>query len=88
MNTAYLVIAGLLLLVVIFFAFKLIMKPAALLGKLIINSLIGLVLLLVVNYFGARFGIVLPVNIITILIAGFLGIPGIILLICFKMIMP
>jgi inhibitor of the pro-sigma K processing machinery len=79
--------AGLFLLVIIYIGAKVIMKPVKLLWKVIINSIIGLVLLLLVNYGAARFGFVLPVNIITILVAGFLGIPGILLLICFQLLL-
>ena len=87
MDTINLVMAGLFLLVVIYIGAKVIMKPVKLLWKVAINSVIGLVLLLLVNYGAAQFGFVLPVNIITILVAGFLGIPGILLLICFQLLL-
>lgn len=87
MDTVSIVMAGLFLLVIIYIGAKVIMKPVKLLWKVIINSIIGLVLLLLVNYGAARFGFVLPVNIITILVAGFLGIPGILLLICFQLLL-
>jgi len=87
MDTMNLIMAGLFLLVVIYIGAKVIMKPVKLLWKVAINSVIGLVLLLLVNYSAARFGFVLPVNIITILVAGFLGIPGILLLICFQLLL-
>ena len=45
--------------------------------KLGINVVIGVALLFLFNYFGATwFGIVLPINWITALIVGLLGIPG------------
>ena len=45
--------------------------------KLAINVAIGVALLFLFNYFGAAwFGIVLPINWITALIVGLLGIPG------------
>lgn len=89
LNTAYLVIAGLIFLIVIAFVIKMMMKPVALLWKLLLNSVIGLVLLVLVNYAAVRFGFfTLPINLITILIAGFMGVPGLILLICFQMILP
>ncbi len=87
MNTINMVMAGLFLLIVIYIGAKVIMKPIKLLWKVAINSVIGLVLLLLVNYGAAQFGFVLPVNIITILVAGFLGIPGILLLICFQLLL-
>ena len=85
MATANLVMAILFLLVIIFFIAKLIMKPIKLVWKLVINSIIGLVLLMLANYIGAYFDFSLPLNVLTVLIAGFLGIPGILLLICFQL---
>lgn len=44
------------------------------------NILIGLVLLYVVNFLGVDMDIFIPINIITILIVGFLRVPGLIIL--------
>jgi len=44
------------------------------------NILIGIIVLYVVNFLGIDFNIFLPINIITILIVGFLRIPGLIIL--------
>jgi len=82
-----LVMAILFLLVIIFIISQLIMKPLKLVWKLLINSIIGLVLLLLTNYIGAYFDFSLPLNILTILISGFLGVPGILLLICFQLLL-
>ncbi|PKM75776.1 MAG: SigmaK-factor processing regulatory BofA [Firmicutes bacterium HGW-Firmicutes-15] len=87
MGTTNIIIAGLFLLVIIFIMAQLIMKPVKLLWKLIINSAIGLILLLMANYGAAYFGFALPINIITVLVAGFLGIPGILLLVCFQLLL-
>lgn len=80
-------IAALFLIVIIFIVAQIIMKPIKLLWKLIINSAIGLVLLMLVNYGAAYFGFALPINLITVLVAGFLGIPGILLLVCFQLLL-
>ena len=85
MATANLVMAILFLLVIIFIIAKLIMTPLKLVWKLVFNSIIGLVLLMLANYVGAYFDFSLPLNVLTVLIAGFLGIPGILLLICFQL---
>ena len=85
MATANLAMAILFLLVIIFIIAKLIMKPLKLVWKLVINSIIGLVLLMLANYIGAYFDFSLPLNVLTVLITGFLGIPGILLLICFQL---
>ena len=87
MGMVNLVMAGLFLLVIIFIIAQIIMKPIKLVWKLVINSIIGLVLLMLTNYIGAYFNFSLPLNILTVLISGFLGIPGIFLLICFQLLL-
>ncbi len=87
MDTFNLILAGIFLLIVIYIGAQLILKPVKLISKLVINSLIGVVLLLLVNYGGSYIGFELPINIVTILVAGFLGIPGILLLICFQLLL-
>ena len=87
METINIIIAAIVLLVVLFFIGQILVKPIKLLWKLIFNSLIGIILLLAVNYFGAYYDFSLPINIITVLIAGFLGIPGVFLLICFQLLL-
>lgn len=49
--------------------------------KLILNIVIGLCLILLVNVFGASIGLTIPFNIVTALVAGILGVPGVIVLI-------
>lgn len=49
--------------------------------KLLINIGLGLVLILVVNNFGASIGLHIPFNFVTALIAGILGLPGVVCLI-------
>ncbi len=87
MEFVNIVIAALFMLVIIYLIAQVLLKPIKLLWKLILNSAIGLILLLTINFVGAYFSFILPVNIITILIAGFLGIPGLLLLICFQLLM-
>lgn len=87
METINIVIAAVVLLVVLFFIGQVLVKPVKLLWKLLINSLIGLLLLLAVNYLGAYYDFSLPINVITVLIAGFLGIPGAFLLICLQLLL-
>ena len=52
--------------------------------KILINGILGIILLYIANIVGSYIGFVLPVNAISALIAGFLGIPGIIFLILFQ----
>jgi inhibitor of the pro-sigma K processing machinery len=41
------------------------------------NSVIGLGALLIINYLGVSYGINLPINILTIVITGILGLAGV-----------
>lgn len=81
------ILAGILVLIILYVIAKVFMQPIKLLWKLVINSAIGIILLLIVNYVGAYVDFSLPINIITVLVAGFLGLPGILLLICFQLLM-
>lgn len=63
---------------------KLFKWPLKMLYKLIINGFIGIILLITVNFIGAIYNFYLGINILNVLIAGFLGIPGVIFLIIFK----
>ena len=49
--------------------------------KLAINLILGIIMIYLVDTFGANIGITIPFNIVTALIAGVLGVPGVILLI-------
>ena len=59
--------------------------PLRLVFKLVYNGLIGGAMLWAVNFVGSHFAFAVPINPFTALIAGFLGIPGVILLILFKL---
>ena len=75
------------LLVLIYLISRILLKPLKLIFKLIINSIVGLMLLWGFNFIGALFYILIPINIPTVLIAGFLGLPGLILLIILQFIL-
>jgi len=69
---------------------KLFSWPLKILGKLILNGALGVLLLLLVNFIGGSMGIeqiIIPINAISALIAGFLGVPGVIFLIIFNNLM-
>ena len=66
--------AGLL---IIYFFGRILLVPLKKLFKLVVNSLVGGIILLVINIAGSAVGIAMPVNLLTSLIAGLLGIPGV-----------
>lgn len=61
--------------------------PIKIIIKLIINGIIGGVLLLIFNLIGGLFGITIVINPFNAVIAGLLGIPGVILLLILQMIL-
>jgi len=60
---------------------KLLAWPIKKIFKLAINCIIGIIIVFLVNNFGESFGISIPFNIVTSIIAGVFGIPGVIFLI-------
>lgn len=52
--------------------------------KILLNSFLGAVLLLLINYIGSRVDFHIALNVGTALTVGFLGIPGIALLVIIK----
>ncbi|MBR7179425.1 MAG: pro-sigmaK processing inhibitor BofA family protein [Oscillospiraceae bacterium] len=68
------VLAGLLIL-------KLVLSQIGCIWKIVANSLSGFVCLWLLNLLSGFTGILLPINLVTCLITGFLGVPGIILLV-------
>lgn len=63
-------------LMIIYFFGRLFLVPIKIILKLLLNSVIGGVVLLLINLIGSGFGVSLPVNLITALVVGILGIPG------------
>jgi len=62
--------------VLIFLIGKLFLWPLKMVLKLAANSLIGGLAILIINAIGAGFGIFIPLNMLSALIVGALGIPG------------
>jgi len=81
----YLIFFGCIIAVVIIA--KILSWPFKIIFKLIINIILGALLIILVNTFGAGFGLHIPFNTITALISGILGIPGVILLIILQYLM-
>ena len=59
---------------------RVIALPVRLTGKLLLNSACGFLCLWLLNWISGFTGIFFPINPVTVLIAGFLGLPGIALL--------
>ena len=66
------------------FVIKLLLSQVKLVWKLAVNSLSGFICLWLLNLASSLTGIVFEINFITALVVGFLGIPGILLLLVFQ----
>lgn len=63
---------------------KIFIVPIKIICKLMINSILGVILLYIINLVGSMWGLHIGINVITALIVGILGIPGAILLTILK----
>ena len=50
------------------------------------NIILGLIVLWLINKFGGSLGIAIPINFITALVVGILGVPGVIILLLLNLI--
>ena len=66
------------------FVIKLLLSQVKLIWKLAVNSLSGFICLWLLNLASGLTGIEFDINFITTLVVGFLGIPGILLLLVFQ----
>lgn len=67
-------------LILIFLLGKALLIPLKMILRLLINSLVGAVLIIVINYIGMNFGIMIPINAVNSVTVGVLGVPGVIML--------
>ncbi len=79
MKYLYIVLFAAILLLILKFIFNVSLKT---IGELILNVVIGIIVLWLVNKFGGALGIPnIPINVITALVVGVFGLPGVIVLI-------
>lgn len=64
--------------------FKILKTPLKWVLKLLLNAVGGFIALVILNFFGAIFGLSLTINLVNCLVAGILGLPGVILLLLLK----
>lgn len=67
-------------LILLFIIGKLFIIPIKKILKLIVNSILGGILIFLINVIGSNFNFHIGLNIWTAIIAGMLGVPGVILL--------
>lgn len=71
--------------ILIYMVGRMFLMPVRLVFRFIYNGLIGGIMLWVVNLIGGHMGFTIAINPLSALIAGFLGLPGVVLLILFKL---
>jgi inhibitor of the pro-sigma K processing machinery len=75
---------GLLLLYIVG---RVLIMPLKIVVKLIYNALIGGVVLLILNFIGGYIGLHIALNPVTALLVGFLGVPGVVMLLVLQYIL-
>lgn len=73
-------------LVILYVAGWLLLVPFKLLLKLVVNSVLGAIALMVINLVGGMFAVTIPVTPLNAIIVGVFGIPGVILLLVLRLI--
>ena len=74
-------------LVLLYFTGWLLLAPFKIILKLILSGLLGGALLFVINLIGGIFSVTIAINPLSAIIAGYFGLPGIILLFLLKLIL-
>ena len=80
METHYTILLGAAVIVAVYVLIKIIAAPIKKIFKLLLNAVCGLLLLFIANFIGGFFNFAIPVNLLTCIIAGAFGIPGVIFL--------
>ena len=88
MNVSYTIIIFLGCIMGIILFGKMLILPIKLIIKLILNSILGGLIIVVINWLGTAFNFHIGLNIFTSIFVGILGIPGTVLLAIFKLILP
>lgn len=68
----------------IFLLIRIFLKPIKKIFKFLLHAVFGFILLFIVNFFGASLGISLKMNLVNCLVSGFIGIPGVLILLAIK----
>lgn len=81
METLYTILLAAAVVVAAYVLIKIIAAPIKKIFKLLINAVLGFALLFLANLVGGFFNFEIPVNLISCIVAGAFGIPGVIFLV-------
>ena len=70
-------------LILLFLLGKTLLIPLKIVLKMIVNSMLGGILLVVLNAVGSTVGLMIPLNLVNAVTVGILGVPGVFLLLLF-----
>ena len=71
----------------LFLVAKLLLIPLKIVWRLGINAIVGGLALLIINFIGGFFGLKIDINIITALVTGILGAPGVVMILILQYIL-
>ena len=74
-------------LVLLYFTGWLLLAPLKIILRLILSGILGGILLWLINFLGGIFSVTIAINPVSALVAGYFGVPGIILLLVLKLIL-
>lgn len=80
MDMLYTILLAAAVVVALYVLIKILAAPIKKIFKLLLNAVCGFALLFLANFVGGFFDFAIPVNIVTCIIAGAFGIPGVIFL--------
>ncbi len=80
METASSILMAAATVVFVVLLIRILLKPIKGILKFLIHAVFGYVLLFVVSFLGDFIGLDIPMNLVNVLVAGFFGIPGVIVL--------
>lgn len=73
-------------LIVLYLLFRVLVYPLRFIFRVLLQTAGGLIILLIFNFFISYWGFSVGVNLLTGLVVGIMGIPGLVMLICLQMI--
>ena len=79
-----LTMAAIICLIFVFLLFKILKAPLKLAIKLFLHAAAGFAVLWLINFFGEPFGLYVPITWISAIVAGVLGVPGVVLVVLFR----
>lgn len=82
-----LIIPAIVIILLLILLIKIITTPLKLIVKILIHAALGYVALFIFNFIGAWFGITIPITLLSAVVAGVFGVPGVAVLLILQFIL-